>query len=133
MSARRLNIGIRSSAKRSQVLRNAMRRVARGDLAPEKPGLYFESVEELRRILTEKRLELLVAIIRHRPASIYELAELVGRDYKNVSTDIALLERLGLVSLASRTGKGRAQAPNVPYDEIHVTIDLRQPREAPAA
>ena len=133
MSARRLNIGIRSSAKRSQVLRNAMRRVARGDLAPEKPGLYFESVEELRRILTEKRLELLVAIIRHRPASIYELAELVGRDYKNVSTDIALLERLGLVSLASRTGKGRAQAPSVPYDEIHVTIDLRQPREVPAA
>jgi len=133
MSARRLNIGIRSSAERSQVLRNAMRRVARGDRTPEEPGLYFESVEELRRILTEKRLELLVAIVRHRPASIYELAELVGRDYKNVSTDIALLERLGLVSLASRTGKGRAQAPSVPYDEIHVTIDLRQPREAPAA
>ena len=133
MSARRLNIGIRSSAERSQVLRNAMQRVARGDPTPVEPGLYFESVEELRRILTEKRLELLVAIVRHRPASIYELAELVGRDYKNVSTDIALLERLGLVSLASRTGKGRAQAPSVPYDEIHVTIDLRQPREVPAA
>ena len=133
MSARRLNIGIRSSAERSQVLRNAMRRVARGDRTPEQPGLYFESVEELRRILTEKRLELLVAIVRHRPASIYELAELVGRDYKNVSTDVALLERLGLVSLASRTGKGRAQAPSVPYDEIQVTIDLRQRREVPAA
>ncbi|SRR5216684_1704950 len=133
MSARRLNIGIRSSAERSQALRNAMRRVARGDRTPEEPGLYFESVEDLRRIPTEKRLELLVAIVRHRPVSISELAGLVGRDYKNVSTDIVLLERLGLVSLASRTGKGRAQAPSVPYDEIHVTIDLRQPREAPAA
>jgi len=32
-----------------------------------------------------------------------------------------LLERLGLVSHAWQTGKGRARAPTVPYDEIHVT------------
>ncbi len=44
-----------------------------------------------------------------------------------------MLERLALVSLASRTGRGRAQALSVAYDEIHVTIDLRQPREAPTA
>ena len=38
-------------------------------------------------------------------------------------------------ALGSRAGggKGRAQAPTVPYDEIHVTIDLRQPHEAHAA
>ena len=38
-----------------------MRRVARGDRTPLEPGLYFESVDELRRMLTEKRLELLLA------------------------------------------------------------------------
>jgi predicted transcriptional regulator len=133
MSARRLNIGIRSGAERSKALREAMRHVASGDRTPQEPGLYFENVEELRRILTEKRLELLLAITRHRPASVHELAGLLGRDYKNVSTDITLLERLGLVNLASQTGKGRAQAPTVPYDEIHVTIDLRQPHAAHAA
>ena len=133
MSTRRLNIGIRSGAERSKALREAMRGVARGDRTLQEPGLYFENVEELRRILTEKRLELLLAITRHRPASVHELAGLVGRDYKNVSTDITLLERLGLVSLASQTGKGRAQAPTVPYDEIHVTIDLRQQHEVHAA
>jgi len=133
MSARRLNIGIRSSAERSRALRKAVRRVARGDHTAQEPGLYFESVEELRRILTEKRLELLLAITRHRPVSVHELAGLVDRDYKNVSTDIALLERLGLVSLETGRGKGRAQTPTVPYDEIHVTIDLRQPHEAHAA
>jgi predicted transcriptional regulator len=133
MSARRLNIGIRSGAERSKVLRETMRDAARGDGTLKEPELYFENAEELRRILTEKRLELLLAITRHRPASVHELAGLVGRDYKNVSTDITLLERLGLVSLASQTGKGRAQAPTVPYDEIHVTIDLRQPHTAHAA
>lgn len=132
MSARRLNIGIRTSAERSRALREALRRVARGDRASQQPGLYFESVEELRQILTEKRLELLLAISRHRPASVHELAGLLGRDYKNVSTDITLLERLGLVMLEAKGGKGRAQAPTVPYDEIQVTIDLRQPHAAHA-
>ncbi len=133
MSARRLNIGIRTSAERSKALREALRRVARGDRAPQEPALYFENVEELRRILTEKRLEILLAIARHRPASVHELAGLLGRDYKNVSTDISLLERLGLVNLESQSGKGRAQKPTVPYDEIHVTIDLRHPHETHAA
>src|ERR1035437_9806212 len=133
MRARRLNIGIRTSAERSEALRGAMRRIARGDRSSQEIGLYFESAAELRQILTEKRLELLLAISRHRPASVHELAELLGRDYKNVGTDITLLERLGLVRLGARSGKGRAQAPTVPYDEIHVTIDLRQPRSAHAA
>jgi len=133
MNARRLNIGIRIVAERSKALREALRRVAGGDRTPQEPGLYFENAEELRRILTEKRLELLLAITRHRPASVHELAGLLGRDYKNVSTDITLLERLGLVRLEASGGKGRAQAPSVPYDEIHVTIDLRQPHEAHAA
>jgi predicted transcriptional regulator len=133
MSARRLNIGIRGGAERSKALREAVRCVARGDHTAQEPGLYFESVEELRRILTEKRLELLLAITRHRPVSVHELAGLLGRDYKNVSTDVTLLERLGLVRLEVSAGKGRAQTPTVPYDEIHVTIDLRQPQEAHAA
>jgi hypothetical protein len=86
MDARRLNIGIRSGDERSKALREAMRRAARGDGTPQEPELYFENVEELRQILTEKRLELLLALTRHRPASVRELAGLLERDYKNVST-----------------------------------------------
>jgi predicted transcriptional regulator len=132
MNARRLIIGIRNRAERSKALREALRRTARGDGTPQGPELYFENVEELRQILTEKRLELLLAITRHQPASVRELAGLLERDYKNVSTDITLLQRLGLVTLEGKSGKGRAQAPTVPYDEIQVTIDLRKPNEVHA-
>lgn len=128
MSMRRLRVGLRTAAHRSKVLREAVRRVASGDRTTQEPELYFESVEELRRVLTEKRLELLLAISRHRPASVHKLAQLLRRDYKNVSTDIGLLERLGVVSIGTKRGKGRAQTPTVPYDEIHVTIDLRRPQ-----
>lgn len=99
MKARRLKIGIRSGVERSKALGEALRRVANGNRAPQKPELYFENIEELRRILTEKRLALLLAIIHHHPASVRALASLIERDYKNVSTDIVLLERLGLVKL----------------------------------
>src|SRR6266851_1266317 len=68
MDACRLNIGIRIAAERSKALREALRRVAGGDRTLQEPGLYFENVEELRSILTEKRLELLLALTRHRPA-----------------------------------------------------------------
>jgi predicted transcriptional regulator len=87
----------------------------------------------LRRFLTDKRMELLLRIGRVRPVSIQQLAELLGRDYKNASTDIALLQHLGLVKLTARGGKGKPQTPTVPYDEIHVTIDLREPAETRAA
>ena len=130
MSTRRLNIGIRSGAERSKALRQTVRNIARGELTPQEPTLYFENVEELRRILTEKRLQLLLAITRHQPASVHELAGVVGRNYKNVASDIVLLERLGLVSLGPQTGKGGAQAPSVLYDEIHFTIDLRHTYQA---
>jgi predicted transcriptional regulator len=132
VSVRRIKIGIRNWPERRQVLRETMQRARRGELARPDSALYFESVEDLRRILTEKRLELLLAIARHRPGSMHELAQRLGRDYKNVSGDVGLLERLGLVSLENRGGKGGARAPVVPYDEIQVTIGLR-PSERPAA
>jgi len=133
MSVRRLSIGIRNSAERSKAIREALRRVARGERKAQQAALYFETVEDLRRILTPKRLELILVVTRRRPSSVHELAGLVKRDYKNVSTDIAMLERLGLVSLDTRAGRGRAQTPTVPYDEIHVTIDLRRPHAVRAA
>jgi predicted transcriptional regulator len=133
VNVRRLNIGIRTAPERSKALREAMRRVSRGARKPQPSELYFESVEVLRRFLTDKRMELLLRISRDRPASIQQLAGLVGRDYKNVSADIALLGRLGLVKLAGRVGRGKPQVPTVPYDEIHVSIDLRGPAEPRAA
>jgi len=133
MSVRRLYIGIRSSVERTKALREAMRCVAGGDETQEKVGLYFENLEGLRRILTEKRLELLLAISRHRPGSVHELAGLVRRDYKNVNTDITLLQKLGLVALKAKPGKGRALVPTLPYNEIQVTIDLRHRHQAHAA
>lgn len=133
MTRRRLNIGVRTKAEGEKVLQAAFARVGQGDFTPHEPGLYFETVEDLRRMLTDKRLDLLLAITQHRPESVRKLANLLHRDYKNVSEDITLLRQLSLVELGKREGRGGAKAPTVPYDEIHVTIALHPEEKAQAA
>jgi predicted transcriptional regulator len=133
MTRRRLNIGIRTKAEGKKALRTAFEKVRRGDFTPQEPGLYFETMEDLRRILTDKRLDLLLAITQHQPRSVRELASRIERDYKNVSTDVELLRQLGLVELEEREGRGGPKVPTVPYDEIHVTIALHRQGEAKAA
>jgi predicted transcriptional regulator len=133
MTRRYLHIGIRTRTEGKQALRAAFERIQQGDLTPQEPGLYFESVEDLRRILTDKRLDMLLEVARSHPGSVRELADRLNRDYKNVNEDISLLGQLGLVQLEERGGRGAPKTPTVPYDEIRVTIALRPEDEAQAA
>src|SRR5947209_4596694 len=75
------------------------RRVPKG--AREEVG--FTSIEAARNFLTRERLALLHAIRAQHPSSLYELARMVKRDFKNVQEDIRILERHGLVRIAHRT------------------------------
>ena len=133
MTRRCLHIGIRTRAEGKGALRAAFARVHRGDLTPQEPGLYFETVEDLRRILTDKRLDLLLEVARSRPESVRALADQLGRDYKNVNVDITILRQLGLVELEERGGRGGPKTPTVPYDEIRVIIALRPEETVQAA
>ena len=65
--------------------------------------------------LTPKRLELLDQMSRHRADSINELASRIGRDIKNVYTDLKTLESLGLIGLVR---EGRRLIPDLLVKEI---------------
>ena len=89
--------------------------------------LYFTSIDELRQVLTDKRLELLRLIHTEKPGSIKELAVLAKRDFKNVNADVHLLARLSLLELveekAGPNRRGR-KPPRVPYAAVSVEIPL---------
>ncbi len=59
--------------------------------------LSFESARALFTELTPARIDLLEALRRHGPCSVYALAKEVERNYSNVHTDIGKLEEHGLV------------------------------------
>ena len=59
--------------------------------------LSFESLPLLLKTLSPARWSLLERLAAAGPLSIYQLAKLLQRDYKNVHTDVPQLSRLGLI------------------------------------
>lgn len=98
-----------------------LRRLEAGEEIEEKYVLSLPDEEALERVLNAKNLELLRTIANEDPESGRELARLVGRDVKNVSTALNRLEELGLLKFEQA---GRAKRPVVWYDEIAVEIRL---------
>jgi predicted transcriptional regulator len=62
--------------------------------------LTFDNLLVLLKNLTPVRWKLLEAVKRSGPMSINELARLLGRNYKNVHTDVTRLVALGLIERA---------------------------------
>jgi predicted transcriptional regulator len=77
----------------------------------------FPDFETLGRVITGARLELIQAIRVHKPKSIQELAKRVGRDFKNVYTDVKLLSEYGLIDL-KESGPRRSSKPEAKFSEI---------------
>ena len=85
------------------------------------PRLSFGSIKDLFSAITEKRLELLRYVAKQKEVlNIRQLAQALGRDYKNVHTDVSGLEELGLIE------KDKKGALTVPYDEIVIHAGLTQ-------
>lgn len=120
---RRLHIGVRPQEDSYTAAFRALQRVESGDHTIHEPLLCFETLADLRQMLTAERLELLLLILRHAPSSTAELARLAGREVASVDGDLRLLQPLGLVEFAAVAGQ--EEVPVIPYDEIALTIDLR--------
>jgi predicted transcriptional regulator len=85
----------------------------------------FTSIEAARNFLTRERLTLLRTIRTRHPSSLYELAKMLSRDFKNVQEDIALLERHGLVRISKEPkGKRKVKVPKVLFEQITLKIAI---------
>lgn len=60
-------------------------------------GVSFSDVETFRKFFSQKRMELLSTIKKERPKSVYQLARLSSRQYKNVYDDVKFMHELGLL------------------------------------
>jgi len=84
--------------------------------------LCFESIKEFRKAITPKRIELLHITKTMNPKSINELARILERDIKSISTDIHLLGKLGLVNFKRKTEGRKEVMPVVDYAKISLEI-----------
>ncbi|MHB8455994.1 MAG: HVO_A0114 family putative DNA-binding protein [Acidiferrobacterales bacterium] len=93
-------------------------------LPPSIPQLRFSSISQLFSAITEKRLEMIRYVAAHRGLNTRQLAQALGRDYKNVHTDVRDLCDYGLLRKDSHAKL------SAPYDEIVIRADVRRTRKA---
>ena len=99
------------------------RRIDRGEKVHHLRGEYFESIEAVRKFLTETRLELWRTIRDKKPNSISELAQLVHRNFADVHQDLRILLDVGLIDFCKPKGsKTRAKKPISLADELHFKV-----------
>jgi predicted transcriptional regulator len=85
----------------------------------------FEGLSALRKLLTNEKARLLNTVKTKNPISIYQLAKMLGRDFKSVSNDIKLLERFGFIDMVSeKTGKRERLKPVVTVNSIHIELKV---------
>mgnify|MGYP006274089949 CR=1 FL=1 len=90
----------------------------------EQPAVVsFATVGELRKILTDRRIELLRELMATEGAaeSISALAESLDRDYRTVHDDVSLLGDYGLLFIVE---DGQSKRPYLPYERIHLDVEL---------
>ncbi|MDD5191552.1 MAG: HTH domain-containing protein [Candidatus Nanoarchaeia archaeon] len=82
-------------------------------------------ISNLRQLLSDERAKMIHMIKTKKPDSIYELAKLLGRDFKAVRQDIRLLEQFGLLELISSIKNGRERLrPVIELDKLIINVDL---------
>jgi predicted transcriptional regulator len=124
--AKTLRIRIKSTDAVLDDVRAAFKAAESGRPFRRREGVYFASIEAARKLLTPSRLALLRAVRLKRPGSVYELANIVGRDLKNVQDDLRLLARCGLLRITNGRGSGkrRVRVPKALFDEIELKIAI---------
>ena len=83
------------------------------------PRISFDSVEDLWKALSPKKMAILKAMTGAGQLGIREVSRKVGRDVSAVHRDLQALIVAGIVD---RTDDGKVVFP---YDEIHVDFTLR--------
>jgi predicted transcriptional regulator len=84
----------------------------------------FSQIGQMLAVFTPKRWELIAALREAGPLSVAELARLLGRNYKNVQSDVAQLVEWMTVE---RGDDGRV---GVPWSEI--VLDMKLPQRLTA-
>lgn len=133
MKVKNVVIEIRSLKSVLHEAAEVMGKLRRGEKVEPKFGIGFENINALRKVITEKRLELLKVIKEKSPDSVYELANLVGRDLKTVNDDLAALKYYGLVSLTKSKEKRAKVKPEVLFDKLSIEIPLSESQNLKSA
>ena len=124
MKVKKIDIGIKGLKESLKDFAETWKKLEAGKRVKKEEGIYFDSIDSMRAVLTNKRLQILKVIREQKPSSVYELAKILGRDLKNVNQDLKLLSDIGLVTLEKTETDKKRVIPHVEYAKILLEIPV---------
>ena len=121
MKIKKVHIGIKSLDGALKEAGEVYECASKSKAGRQKTAVYFGNLKEMRRVLTEKRLQLLKAVKDKKPQSVYILAKMLHRDLKNVLQDIEYLRELGIIEVEQTRDK---KIPFVHFDKISFEVAI---------
>lgn len=88
---------------------------------PNEESIILSRWDQLGRVFSPARLQILAELPTARPKSISELARSLKRDFKNVYQDVRLLADLGLIELREE-GKRKTLVPVAKFKALAMTF-----------
>jgi predicted transcriptional regulator len=124
MKVKNIKIAIKSDEEILKEIKEVVKKIESGEKVKKREGVSFDSIDSMRKVLTEERLRILRTVRKERPASVYELAKKLKRDIKNTFNDVQFLAQAGLLEI-KKTKVGREKnTPLVNYDKILLEIPV---------
>ena len=112
----KVQVNVGSLADMGQRFTQAWHRAAAGQPVQE-THVTFLKVQTMLDTLSPRRLDLLRHVRQHGASNTRELALALGRDYKNVHQNVAVLEATGLLIREGRK-------LSAPWDELQAHVSL---------
>lgn len=81
----------------------------------------FEQIGDIRALLTDRRVEVMRAIMTDNPESISELAAQLDRNYADVHADVEVLANHHIVYFDT---EGRRKRPVIPYNRVRLAVEV---------
>jgi predicted transcriptional regulator len=92
--------------------------VKAGKRVEPRKGTYVADVETARAIFTVGRMKIIQVLKFKSPQSIYALAKLLDRDFKNVHEDVTFLAQLGILKIEDVDTGRKQKKPILLCDKI---------------
>lgn len=130
MKARKIRIQLQSpKAALDEFVEKAEGMARRKSKAPRRMKkddeivLCFEDLSVFARVFSPERLRLIRTVRDQKPASLNELARMLGRDYPNVYNDAKFLAEQGILELEEKPGRGRGTVkPTFEWDGFDIAV-----------
>lgn len=118
MRVKKIAIQIKSLDEALDEFIDTAEKIKKGKKVKTKNATYIADAETARAIFTDSRIRIIQLLKEKKLKSIYALAKLLNRNFKNVYEDVMFLAELGIIGIKESKGGRRQKKPILLSDQI---------------